>query len=80
MSNSKKENYIFVLFNSTIDAIYFEGAIADTDLSGRLVPVPSSISADCGMCWMEEAGNEKKIRVFIEKNKLEYSEIQMSQY
>ena len=38
-------------FYSTTDAMAMETFCQRNGVGGRLIPVPSGISAGCGMCW-----------------------------
>ena len=44
-------------FHSTHDAIHAERACTERGVSGRLIPLPVQINADCGLAWrMEHSG------------------------
>lgn len=40
-----------VAFHTTADAMAMEKACKKTGVPGRLIPVPRSVSAGCGMAW-----------------------------
>ena len=40
-----------ITFNSTADAMATEKRCKATGVPGRLIPVPTSITAGCGMAW-----------------------------
>ena len=40
-----------VTFRTTAGAMAMEAACKAEELSGRLIPVPRSITAGCGLCW-----------------------------
>ena len=46
----KQERFV-VTFATTTGAMAMERACRDAGLPGRLIPVPRSITAGCGMCW-----------------------------
>ena len=46
-----KENRLIITFRCTTDAIAMEKACKETLTPGRLIPVPRSISASCGLSW-----------------------------
>lgn len=48
----KKEKKQVITFPSTTSAMAFESAAQAARQPGRLVPVPHSIKAGCGMCWI----------------------------
>lgn len=47
----RKERKLIITFHQTADAMQMEKICRDRGIPGRLIPVPSSISAGCGMCW-----------------------------
>ena len=53
----KKELKLVITFGSTSDAISFEQYCTDTNIEGRLIPVPQIISAGCGMAWCTDCNN-----------------------
>ena len=40
-----------VTFRTTAGAMAMEAACKGTGLPGRLIPVPRSVTAGCGLCW-----------------------------
>lgn len=40
-----------VAFHTTTDALAVEAYCAEHAVPGRLIPLPTIISAGCGMCW-----------------------------
>ncbi|MBQ9511765.1 MAG: DUF3343 domain-containing protein [Lachnospiraceae bacterium] len=42
---------IVITFHTTADAMAFESACKQKGTAGRLIPVPRSISAGCGIAW-----------------------------
>ena len=47
----QKQEKCVVTFRTTAGAMAMERACREADLPGRLIPVPRSITAGCGMCW-----------------------------
>lgn len=47
----KKELKLVITFHTTADAMAMEKACRREKIPGRLIPVPGSISAGCGMAW-----------------------------
>ncbi len=52
----KKEWKLIVTFHTTADAMAMEEICREQNAEGRLIPVPRSISAGCGLAWC--AGTE----------------------
>lgn len=47
----KKELKLVVTFHTTADAMAMEKVCGEKRVPGRLIPVPRSISAGCGLAW-----------------------------
>lgn len=47
----KKTLKAVATFASTSDAMAVEAAARETGFPGRMIPVPSEISAGCGLAW-----------------------------
>lgn len=47
----KKERKLVVTFHTTADAMAMEQVCREQKAEGRLIPVPRSISAGCGLAW-----------------------------
>lgn len=55
---------LVVTFHTTADAMAMEKACKEHVVQGRLIPVPRSISAGCGLSWcanLDELDNIKKM-------------------
>lgn len=48
----KKELRLIITFRDTVMAIRMEKAMKEANLPGRLIPLPSAISAGCGLSFM----------------------------
>lgn len=54
MLRRKKLPRCLMTFPNTTEAMKMEDACRAASLPGRLIPVPGTISAGCGMAWMSE--------------------------
>ncbi|OON92944.1 MAG: hypothetical protein ATN31_07505 [Candidatus Epulonipiscioides saccharophilum] len=68
-------NYTIISFRTTTDAIIFESVAKNNNLDGRLIPLPRSISAMCGLCWREPTSNLIAVKNLIEEFDLSYDTI-----
>ena len=50
-----------VTFHTTADAIAMERCCLERGIPGRIIPLPTVISADCGMCWAAPPEAEEAI-------------------
>ena len=47
----KKEWKLVVTFHTTADAMAMEQVCRERQVEGRLIPVPKTITAGCGLAW-----------------------------
>jgi hypothetical protein len=50
----EKQLWLLITFPTTASAMALEEAFQQAGLPGRLIPVPTSITADCGLAWRTE--------------------------
>ena len=69
----EKTPKVVVTFETTTDAIVFESeSKADpAALPGRLIPVPRSITAGCGMCWAAPREAREAVEALVIKEHLD---------
>lgn len=70
----RKSNKFVITFHSTTDAIEMEKICKLQQMPGRLVPVPRSISASCGLCWICEKDKSDKLKQMISSFDLDTEE------
>ena len=58
----QKQPKVVITFHTTTDAMAMESLCKAWSLSGRLIPVPGAISADCGLAWCAEPQMEEPLR------------------
>jgi len=66
----KTEQRIIFTFPTTTDAMFLEHVCRTEDLPGRMIPVPTSISAGCGLSWSAPPEAREAISAAAEKNKI----------
>ncbi len=64
----KKELKLVATFPTTADAIAMEKYCKMSGVSGRLIPVPRSISAGCGMAWCTDIVEREHIENVAEQH------------
>lgn len=57
----KKELKLVVAFHTTADAMAMEKVCKETGVPGRLIPVPRSVSAGCGLAWCAALEDRSRI-------------------
>lgn len=55
----EKTDYTIITFGDYHTAIAFECFCQKNEIPGRLIPLPASISAGCGMCWRMRPADAK---------------------
>ena len=66
----KKERFV-VTFATTTGAMAMERACRAAGLPGRLIPVPRSITAGCGMCWSAPPDAREDLEALVVREKLD---------
>lgn len=63
----KKELKLVITFHTTTEAMAMEKICKETGVDGRLIPVPRSISAGCGLAWCAKLESEDALRKLMEQ-------------
>ena len=71
----KKELKLVVTFHTTADAMAMEKACKEHSTPGRLIPVPRSISAGCGLSWCADLKERDEIESMLGIIGIEQEEI-----
>ncbi len=71
----KKELKLVVTFHTTADAMAMEKTCKEKNTPGRLIPVPRSISAGCGLAWCAGLNERDLIRSVMETVGIEEEEM-----
>lgn len=66
----EKTEKLIITFYTTADALAMEQLCKEKQMKGRLIPVPGSISADCGLAWCASLEDEEAVSRFISDNNL----------
>ena len=57
-----RKQMVVVTFYTTADAMEMERHCKTHGISGRVIPVPGAVTADCGLAWCSEPGLEAGLR------------------
>ena len=66
----RKTEKLVITFFTTTAAMAMEKICKDTGADGRLIPVPGSISADCGLAWCAENESEDALLALMVEHKI----------
>lgn len=66
-----KELKLVITFHTTADAMAMEKVCKEHKAPGRLIPVPRSISAGCGLSWCAEISERETVKKMMEEAGIE---------
>ena len=66
----QKRKWLLLTFYTTDGVMAMERACREADLPGRIVPVPRSITADCGMAWRCEPSLRGQVEALVDPNEV----------
>lgn len=58
---------LVIAFDTTAAALAFEAAAPAAGLTGRLIPVPTAITAGCGLAWRDDPASRNAARALLEQ-------------
>lgn len=67
----EKTEKCVVTFRTTTGAMAMERACKAQNLQGRLIPVPRSITAGCGMCWAAPPSAREALEELVMEQRLD---------
>ncbi len=67
----KKETKLVVTFHTTADAMATERVCKNEKLPGRLIPVPRTLSAGCGLSWCADEALEEELTALLDENNID---------
>lgn len=67
MKIANKEKKLMVVFPTTTDAMHMQQAATTHSLPGRMVPLPSTIEAGCGLAWCTDPTQKESLMALTEQ-------------
>ena len=67
----EKKEKLVVSFLTTTQAMAAENYCQKNRIPGRIIPLPSEISAECGIAWCTEPEEEERLRQAISDGELQ---------
>ena len=67
----QKQEKCVVTFRTTTGAMAMERLCREQGVSGRLIPVPRSVTAGCGMCWAAPREAREAVEDLVVKEHLD---------
>ena len=66
----RKSEKLIITFYTTTDAMAMEYLCKANQAEGRIIPVPGSISADCGLAWCAKNESEDELLNLMVQNNI----------
>lgn len=66
----QKRNWLLLTFFTTAGVMAMEQACHEAGLPGRIVPVPRSITADCGLAWRCEPSLRPQVEALADPDEV----------
>lgn len=71
----RRTEKLVITFHTTTAAMAMESSCKAVQMDGRLIPVPGSISADCGLAWCAKLESEEMLLQHMQAQGIEYQGI-----
>jgi len=71
----KDGKWLIVTFDSTTDAMRMEKEAKAAGLPGRIIPLPTQISAGCGLSWRAYPEDADRLETFMKENGIDHNSI-----
>lgn len=69
--------FIVVAFATNSDAMRAQSIFQTKKLSGRLIPIPTELSAQCGLAWRNEMNQKELLEKTITEEKIRFQSMQI---
>ena len=66
----QKKKWLLLTFYTTAGVMAMERTCGESGLPGRIVPVPRSITADCGLAWRCEPALRKQVEALADPDEV----------
>lgn len=67
-----QEKRLIITFNTTTDVLRAEKLFKENNIFGKIISIPSEISAGCGLTWESKIELEKKLTNILKENDIQY--------
>ena len=72
----KKELKLVITFHTTADAMAMEKVCKENAAEGRIIPVPRSITAGCGLAWCARPESRIVLTELMQRKGIRYQGMQ----
>lgn len=68
----QKKETLIISFPTTTAAMRMEKCAASHQVPGRLIPLPTEVSAGCGLAWKADPSEREVVLSMIQTEKIEF--------
>ena len=72
-----KKPQLVITFSNTPEALKMEKYCQEHQLSGRLIPIPSQITAGCGLAWKTEPDAKEQFIEQLKQGEISWEQMQI---
>ena len=72
-----RKEFLVITFSETADAIAAEKILKEKKVSGRMIPVPRSLSAGCGLSWRTEPEEKETAGRVLEEAGIQWQDMEI---
>ena len=73
----EKKRWLLITFHTTSEAMAMEQRCQEAGLAGRLIPVPRTITADCGLAWAMPPADRGRLEEVAELSRSDCLEMEL---
>lgn len=70
-----KEEKLIITFPTTLSAMEMERVAKEQGAPGRLIPVPTAITASCGLAWMAKPEESETLQELLSEFNLQHEAV-----
>ncbi len=70
-----QEKRLIITFNTSTDVMRAEKLFKENNIFGKIISIPSEISAGCGLTWESKIELEEKLINILKENDIQYDGI-----
>lgn len=71
----EKKMQLVITFEAAVEAMKLDMKAEGGKLNGRLIPIPSEISAGCGLAWKADLAAKEKLLAFMENEGIRWEAV-----
>jgi len=70
-----QEKRLIITFNTTTDVLMSEKVFKENNVFGKIISIPSEISAGCGLTWESKIELKEELIKILKENEIQYDNI-----